>query len=84
MLVLFTLGLGMLIGAQCAGSIEVMFTSGTGDQAVVDWQKLWFVPAIAAAIIMVIFALIFRDDSDDSGDVTESAVAKAAAFEEQP
>jgi len=49
----------------------------------VDWRMIWMLPAIFAAVIMVIFALIFKDDGA-RGDVTEADVAKAAAAEKQP
>jgi nucleoside transporter len=47
-----------------------------------DWQSIWMIAAVASAVIMVIFALMFRDKAD--GDVTEGEVAAAAAHEEQP
>ena len=110
MLVLFTLGLGMLIGAQVAGRVEEHFTSAKADQLVakadelekqieeleasrpatdadsltpaerkeqvsalrkersqislqsVDWKSVWGIPAVGAGIIMILFALVFKDD----------------------
>jgi len=84
MLVLFTLGLGMLIGAQVAGKLEVAFTTGTGDDAVVAWKQLWMIPSIAAAVVMVAFAIIFKVDPDIDKNVSEEEVAKAASLEESP
>lgn len=133
MLVLFTLGLGMLIGAQVAGEVEKKYTpaegapfaakaaeiekdlnakqaeidklTGVADQPwltatqrklfpielsaadatrlaelrsesatlrkarseqllkSVDWKMIWTIPAIGAAVIMVLFTIAFRDDS---------------------
>jgi nucleoside transporter len=81
LLVLFTLGLGMLIGAQIAGRIEVMYTTAAG---VIDWQKVWTVPAIASGVVMVLFALLFRDNLSKPAreSVDEADVARAAAVEE--
>jgi nucleoside transporter len=121
MLVLFTLGLGMLIGAQTAGQVEQAFTSpdnaALSEQAeaigaqitaleksetpnpeqlaqlreqrseillqTVDWRMVWGIPAIGAAVIMIFFALTFRDaiqpNKPDKGDV-----AQAHAFEKNP
>ncbi|HLU46966.1 MAG TPA: MFS transporter, partial [Planctomycetota bacterium] len=108
MLVLFTLGLGMLIGAQVAGQVEKRFsppaeekmalTDGASALATeiaalvktrqesqvavpgideridqlraerrglllqtVDWKALWLVPAIGAAVVLVLFSLTFKD-----------------------
>jgi nucleoside transporter len=133
MLVLFTLGLGMLIGAQVAGEVEERYTPEEGKQYAakaaeietqlaqrqteidkltgvagepwltamkrrlvpiemseadktrvaelrketaelrearsnellksVDWKMIWTIPAVGAAVIMVLFTLAFRDDS---------------------
>jgi nucleoside transporter len=116
MLVLFTLGLGMLIGAQIAGKVETTYTpsedpeftalqSGTktaGDELarlkvefeklpegaertallekvkageekqntlttgllkLMDWKSIWTIPAYMALGVLVLFALLFRDDS---------------------
>jgi len=101
MLVLFTLGMGMLIGAQTAGFVEKAFTppesrqlserakelsaeidqlqaegapaaeiaalSSEKDAIVIaalqaiDWRPIWTIPAIGAAVVMVLFALLFHD-----------------------
>ena len=85
MLVLFTLGLGMLIGAQVAGAVEVFFTTGEGEAAVVNWQQLWTGPAIAAGCIFVLFAVMFRDPPrSGEPDIIEADVARAAALEPNP
>jgi nucleoside transporter len=116
LLVLFTLGLGMAIGAQAAGRIEAQCTP---NQAVVlaghqqelakqiaaikaggqvpggafepqsleemvalkdrlrreelrslDWKKLWSIPAVFAAVIMVLFLGLFRDNGSRKGPAT--------------
>lgn len=127
MLVLFTLGLGMLIGAQVAGKIEGQYTAANADKAAKeaeslgaqiqelqdqqanagdseavnqqiaelkaeqtkllwgtkDWKMIWGIPAVGAAIILVLFALLFRDDTRrNGGDVTAGEVASAASTEE--
>ncbi len=83
MLVLFTLGLGMLIGAQIAGRVEVMHTTGADETAVIAWRQLWSLPAIAAGIVLLLFAVLFRDDARN-GEITEGDVARGAAAEELP
>ncbi|MGE3316454.1 MAG: nucleoside permease [Planctomycetaceae bacterium] len=81
MLVLFTLGLGMLIGAQIAGRVETAHTTGTGEAAVIAWKSLWTIPAAMAGVIMVLFAILFRDDAN-GGEISEGDVARGAAAEE--
>lgn len=115
MLVLFTLGLGMFIGAQIAGNIEAKHTpeaaatfaaevaaktveaqglkdqlsstpesekeavqaqiaqleeeAGTARKAELkslEWKPLWGKPAIFAAIVMVVFLALFKDQKKDS------------------
>jgi len=83
MLVLFTLGLGMLIGAQVAGQVEIMNTTGPEESPVVAWRSLWALPAAAAAVVMVLFGLLFRDGVV-AESVTEGDVARGAAAEELP
>lgn len=39
--------------------------------ALTDWQTIWLIPAIAAAVIMVAFALLFRDDSGATEEARE-------------
>jgi nucleoside transporter len=121
MLVLFTLGLGMLIGAQTAGQVEKAFTSpdaaalteqasaigariteleksetASSEQLAqlreersaillrsVDWRMVWGIPAVGAAIIMILFALTFRDTAaQDQADAEN--VAKAQGADKNP
>ena len=52
-----TNGLGYFIGAYVSGQVVDAYrlTGGTHD-----WNRIWLVPAAAAAVIMVMFALLFR------------------------
>lgn len=118
MLVLFTLGLGMFIGAQIAGKVEAAYTppeaKALQDQAAEKgeefrqlrstvaslsraqaaaakerigvlqreigellgkagaipprWQPIWALPAGFAALIMIIFAIAFRDDGHTAAE----------------
>lgn len=50
-----------------------------------DWQTIWMIPAIAAAAIMILFALLFHDRVvNRQSEVTEGDVAAAATRDEQP
>ncbi len=61
MLVLVTYGLGMLIGAQVAGNLYNSFLSEAGSLTLEAWQQFWFIPAVFAAVVMVLFGLLFND-----------------------
>ena len=110
LLVLFTLGLGMLIGAQIAGVVEARYTPAASKAAAaqiavksaeievlkerktvadpieqpfldsqisqlegekeelrrdelkaIEWTPIWGLPAIFAAVVLVLFVLIFRE-----------------------
>lgn len=56
-----TLGVGLFIGAWVSGRVVDAYAI-TGPTGVVthDWRSIWLVPAIGAAVILVIFALLFR------------------------
>ena len=61
LIVLITYGVGMLIGAQLAGTTYNMFL---GDQAALtldQWHDFWWLPAIFAAVVMVFFLATFYD-----------------------
>jgi nucleoside transporter len=60
-LVLVTYGVGMLIGAQVAGTL---YNISLGDQAALtaeQWQLFWTLPAGFALCVMVIFAAFFQE-----------------------
>jgi hypothetical protein len=75
-LVLVTQGLGMLVGAQLGGNFFNVTVKGEGPALMASWQKFWMVPAIAAFVIAVVFALLFRDDS--------TSAAPGKGFDVQP
>lgn len=58
---LVTLGIGGFIGTWLAGLTADAFTV---DKKV-DWQQFWLVPAVAAAVVMVLFAFTFFDKVDE-------------------
>ena len=52
-----TNGLGYFIGAYVSGRVVDAYLLPNGMH---DWRSIWLVPAAAAAVIMVVFALLFR------------------------
>jgi nucleoside transporter len=56
-----TLGVGYFIGALVSGRVvETYATVGIAD-AGHDWKSIWLVPAAAAGVVLVLFALAFRE-----------------------
>jgi nucleoside transporter len=63
---LVTLGVGGFIGTWLAGRTADYYTTSSGAH---DWQSFWLVPAAAAGVVMVLFAVMFNDrvDADQPG-----------------
>jgi hypothetical protein len=56
-----TLGVGLYIGSWASGKVvDAYAITGPGGVTTHDWQSIWMVPAVGAAVILVIFALLFR------------------------
>ncbi len=58
---LVTLGVGGFIGTWLAGRTADYYTTSSGAH---DWQSFWLVPAAAAGVVMVLFAVMFNDRVD--------------------
>ncbi|WP_443091789.1 MFS transporter [Basfia succiniciproducens] len=62
LVVLFTYGLGMLLGSQISGGLyNNMFADNTD---VSTWSTFWWIPAISAVVISVIFFIFFNYKED--------------------
>jgi hypothetical protein len=60
-LAFMTLGVGMFIGAWASGQVVNYYTLAAPAGGVPhDWRAIWIVPAVAAAVVLAIFALLFR------------------------
>jgi nucleoside transporter len=59
MITLATYGVGMLIGFSVAGAISDRFNVA-GQH---DWFQIWIYPAAFAAVVMVLFAVLFRNEA---------------------
>jgi nucleoside transporter len=55
-----TLGVGGFIGTWISGDVVQAFQSADGVGH--DWRVIWLVPAAAAVVVMVAFALLFREN----------------------
>ena len=116
LLVLFTLGIGMLIGAQVAGRVEAFYTPEESRQLsqqveqisteikgledrndnslaaeiaakkqtmeekrilalqLIQWRQVWQLPCVGAAVILVLFLMLFRDQRSSADESSKAAV----------
>jgi nucleoside transporter len=54
-----TLGVGYFIGGIVSGRVVDAYASGGAH----DWTSIWMVPAIGAFIVLILFAVFFRDNA---------------------
>lgn len=59
LITLATYGVGMLIGFSVAGQVTQAYTTASGT----DWNQIWLFPAGFAAVVLVLFALIFKNET---------------------
>ena len=59
--VFVTYGVGMLIGAQVAGTVYNRFLAGATALTLEQWRSFWLLPAGFAAVVLVFFGLAFYD-----------------------
>jgi nucleoside transporter len=58
-----THGLGLLIGGIVSGRIVQAYSAPGPDGVLVhDWPAIWPIPAMGAAVILAVFALLFRPE----------------------
>jgi nucleoside transporter len=61
LITLATYGIGMFIGSIIAGKVKDFYTQGS--PAVTNWTDVWLVPAGIAAVVLLVFLILFRDDT---------------------
>lgn len=66
MITFATYGLGMFIGTWFSGVIVGLYTVTAGAETVHQWTSIWHIPAMVAIVVLVFFALLFREKSDVS------------------
>ncbi|MFV0606292.1 MAG: nucleoside permease [Niabella sp.] len=66
LITLATYGVGQLIGFWIAGFITDKYKLANDAQ---NWQMVWLVPAGIAALVMILFALIFKNDKKVTANV---------------
>ncbi|WP_147197116.1 MFS transporter [Pantoea sp. CCBC3-3-1] len=58
MIVMFTYGIGMLLGSQISGALYNLLVAGQATAQ--NWAIFWWIPAVAAAAIAILFLFSFR------------------------
>jgi nucleoside transporter len=61
LIVFVTYGIGMLVGAQIAGAVYNGFLKDAPALTLQQWQSFWWIPAIFAAAVLLLFVALFRD-----------------------
>lgn len=63
-----TLGVGLFIGSWVSGRVvDAYAITGANDVVTHDWRSIWLAPAAGSAVILVIFALLFRPRMSSAG-----------------
>lgn len=63
MITLATYGAGMLIGSLVSGPLVDAYT---GTDGVHNWKMIWLIPAAIAAVVLLLFMLLFKDRNSSS------------------
>ncbi|MDE6010554.1 MAG: MFS transporter [Muribaculaceae bacterium] len=71
---LMTNGVGATLGMLAAGAVVNTFCHYEGEYMVGDWTTTWLIFASYAAMVMVLFLIIFRNPSKKKSDLTLSEV----------
>jgi len=86
MIVLLTYGLGLGIGGYLVGVLggHIFGAGGTAAEHLARYPRFWIYPAAFAAVVLLIFVALFRDDSNEppigtTDDEASRAVAVADA-----
>lgn len=58
MVVMFTYGIGMLLGSQISGALYNKLIAG--QPTAENWATFWWIPAVAAAAIAILFLFTFK------------------------
>ncbi len=64
LITLATYGVGMLIGFWAAGQISEYYVTPDGH----DWASIWVLPAAFSAVVFVIFAVAFKNETVEYKD----------------
>jgi len=74
MITLATYGVGMLIGFWVAGLITEKYAISNDTH---NWKNIWMIPAIIAFVILILFAVLFKQPQ--KRNITEAEAEKSLA-----
>lgn len=72
MITFATYGLGMFIGTWFSGLIVNMYTIIENGQQVYQWRNIWYVPTIVATVVLIFFALLFRERKNNESKASSA------------
>lgn len=73
LLAFVTLGAGMFVGTWLSGMIgESSVITRTDGTVLHDWSRIWIIPSMMSGAVLIVFALLFRDE--DQGLVEPAGV----------
>jgi len=61
-----TYGAGMFVGSWLSGAVVEHYSRALHGNTAYDWRAIWLFPAIASAMVLVVFLLTFSDTSRGS------------------
>lgn len=62
-----TYGAGMFVGSLVSGWLVGRYVQPDGKH---DWTSIWIIPAIAAAVVLLLFAFLFNDKSAQQSEAS--------------
>jgi MFS family permease len=55
-------GVGAFVGTMLAGKVLAMHTYTAPQGSILhDWQSIWLAPAVGAVVVLILFALLFKE-----------------------
>lgn len=63
LITLATYGIGMGIGSILSGKVLDKYTTKVGEVSAHDWTAVWMVPAAISVVVLLIFILVFKDNT---------------------
>ena len=65
-----TNGVGYFIGAFVSGTVVDAYRLAGGGH---DWRRIWIVPAAGAAVVLILFAILFRPEAREPEPIAKVA-----------